>query len=145
MRYSMRRLLVGMTLASIYAAIAFAAPPRLALLLLGLLSFVMPAIYASGVIYSRHGWRAFWIGTAACGVIPALWADWLMADVFFTLQTEFFTKILDVTDDSRASEARLTLVFAQVLPLLGGMTGVVMRLAFQPHQPESSGASTDHE
>lgn len=131
MRYSMRRLLIAMTLASIYAGVAFGSPPRLALVLLGLLSFVMPAIYVGGVVYSRRNWRAFWIGTAVCGFIPTLYVDWFVVVFSLEFDEDFWFQLFSRSESSDFVMGVVMLVVAQTLPCLGGLACVVMRRLFK--------------
>ncbi|MCO6043548.1 hypothetical protein NG895_06475 [Aeoliella sp. ICT_H6.2] len=140
MRYSLQRMLVAMTLASVYAGVAFGAPHLLAVLLLGIANGLMPAVYAGGVIYSRRSWRAFWIGTAACGMLPSLLATWVYLQLLFDFELDDWTRLLDRSDDAGLLVLRIYTVAIQLLPLLGGVACVLMRSLFKPQRsimPES--------
>lgn len=75
MRFSLRTLLVGVTLAAIYCGVLFGLPASIANVVLAVLSVVLPSFIVGGIVYSREAWRAFWIGCAAGGLPLGLYLN----------------------------------------------------------------------
>ncbi len=123
MRFTVRHLLITMAVSSVYLALMFALPGVLSACLLTLLSFLAPAIYMGGVIYSRRAWRAFWIGTMTCGMVPAIVSAYYGIAMVFEDWRGLF-------DGDRAF--CYILAACQLLPFLGGVAVVTMRRFYKP-------------
>lgn len=126
-RYSLLKLLALTTAVAIYVAAVFALPWMLSLLVLGCITFAQPAMYAAGILYSRKYWKAFWIGCTACGIAPALIANWYV----LTMLVEFSLDELFTQGDDEKRLLLVVIAVFQVAPVLGGLTAVAMRRIYK--------------
>lgn len=127
MRFSLLKLLIITTAVSIYAAAVFALPWLLGLLVLGGITFIMPGMYAGGILYSRKYWKAFWVGCGVSGVVPTLVGYWYIMSMVFDIEWQ------DLIERGNEEQRLLLGILAllQLFPLLGGLAAVAMRRIYK--------------
>lgn len=72
MRFSLRTLFLIVSVLGVYLATAFATPPIVSAVGLTLVTYAMPPVVVTGVVYDRGYAHTFWIGCASAGTLPYL-------------------------------------------------------------------------
>ena len=119
-----------------YAAVVWALPVAISLIILALFTALLPAFSLTGILYARRNWHAFWSAVAVCGAIPV------------TIVTGWITiVVLDDIDDTSGEMWRLVRRFdrAACYPyallhlflLMAGLVGVWMRRTYKPWRASS--------
>ena len=132
MTFSLKTLFLASTLVCLYVATVFAMPAGLALLLLAFLQFLLPAVCVAGILYSRRGWKAFWIGTAIGGGLPMLVWPWLLLMIAMdTGFADFWSDLFSYDVEYMIRDSVYMIAIVQTVTLCCGVAAAATRRVFR--------------
>ena len=137
MQFSLKTLLIVVTLVAVLCGIAFALPHLVGAIVLGLSLLFAPALLVSGAVYIRGNWQAFCVGGATISIfsMPVMYLNYSFHPIYS-----------GSSEDDAFIEMKVTMAVLWGLICFSGLLGIGMRYISRwinpvPPPPRSSVSS----